>query len=445
PGAHGEHARVPDELITKNEQKQEKGKTMSRINIATRREFLGRGLGLVGIGAALPNYLVHTSLAGTKATANDRIVVGLLLTGGHDGLSDMPPHGNPEYYKLRKLTRIDEKKVIKIDDQMGLHPNLAGFKELLDEGQFAAVMGTAYPNFNLSHFASRDFWEAGHGKGRTGKRGATGWLGRYLDEAFADNKDPKLSLAVGPGRHPLTITGKDHPGIAFSSPATFGYVGDRSKKGYPLYQDLNQMASKKGGGDMQFVTQTAVNANDSSDTLRKLVLGYETPVEYPDTQFGNSLRTIAGLIAKGMDTRVYYAAQGIAKFGGYDTHADQPRRHDELMTELCASVMAFQKDLASQGNAERVLTFTFSEFGRRAKENQSGGTDHGLAQPMYLFGPGVKPGLHGKHPDLVELDNDNLKMEVDFRGVYAAILQNWLGTPSDKILGEQFPLIDCVG
>ncbi len=418
----------------------------NKINIATRRDFLNRGLGVVGVGATLPHFLLNTSFAGPdpKDHKNDRIVVSLLLTGGHDGLSDMPPHGNPEYYKLRKITRIEEKEVIKINDEMGLHPNLSGFKELLDEGHFAAVMGTAYPNFNLSHFASRDFWEAAHGKGRTGKKGASGWLGRYLDHAFKDDKDPKLSLAVGPGRHPLTITGKEHPGIAFSSPASFGYVGDRSKKGYELYGMLNELAMKDAAGESQFVTQTAVNANASSDTIRNLVEGYKTPVEYPDTQFGTSLRTIAGLIGRGMNTRVYYAAQGIAQFGGYDTHADQRRRHDELMTELCQSVMAFQQDLARQGNAERVLTFTFSEFGRRVKENFSGGTDHGLAQPMYLFGPGVKAGLHGKHPSLAELDNDNLKMEVDFRSVYAAILEKWLGVPAKAILDKEYPLIDCI-
>ncbi|MCH8924359.1 MAG: DUF1501 domain-containing protein [Planctomycetes bacterium] len=297
----------------------------------------------------------------------------------------------------------------------------------------------------MSHFASRDVWEAANRKGRTGKEGSTGWLGRYLDYACKDNKDPKLSLAVGPGRHPLIITGHDHPGIGFQSLDSFRFVGDRSEKGYALYRELNDLsACSNGGADAQFVTETAINANTSSETIREMVSGYESKVSYPDTQFGNSLRTIAGLIDRGLSTRVYYAAQGIAVFGGYDTHVDQRRRHDLLMDELCQSVTAFQKDLAQQGNAERVLTFTFSEFGRRVKENYSGGTDHGLAQPMFLFGPGVKAGVHGKQPSLTELDNDNLKMEVDFRCVYAAILEKWLDAPSEPILGEKYPLVDCV-
>ncbi len=418
---------------------------MSRIRIATRRDFLTRGLGVVGIGATLPNFLLRTSLAGPPAPAGDRIVVALALIGGHDGLSDVPPYGHKEYHEFRKATRIEENEVIKLNDEVGLHPKLAGFKELLDEGSFATVLGTAYPNFNLSHFVSRDFWESADPEGRTGREGSTGWLGRYLDHACKENQDPKLSLAVGPGRHPLTITGREHPGIAFQSPDSFSFVGERSDPGYAAYRELNELsAGAARGADAQFITETAINANASSETIRQLVSDYEPKVRYPDTQFGNSLRTIAGLIGRGLSTRVYYAAQGIAVFGGYDTHVDQRRRHDVLMDELCQAVTAFQRDLAQQGNAERVLTFTFSEFGRRAKENFSGGTDHGLAQPMFLFGPGVKAGVHGKQPSLKELDDDNLKMEVDFRSVYAAILEKWLNTPSEPILGAKYPLVDCV-
>lgn len=417
---------------------------MSDLRIATRREILTRGLGMVGIGATLPNFLLNTSLAG-PSTSSDKIVVALALIGGHDGLSDVPPHGHKEYYELRKITRIEENEVIKLNDEVGLHPNLAGFKELLDEGKFATVLGTAYPNFNLSHFTGRDIWESANRTSTTGKEGSTGWLGRYLDYAYKGNDDPKLSLAVGPGRHPLIVTGAEHPGIAFQSPDSFAFVGDQSEKGYSLYRELNELSKTNlCTPDDQFITQTAINANASSETIRELVSGYTSKVTYPDTQFGNSLRTIAGLIDRGLSTRVYYAAQGIAVFGGYDTHVDQKRRHSQLMEELCQSVVAFQHDLKQQGNEDRVLTFTFSEFGRRAKENYSGGTDHGLAQPMFLFGPGVKAGVHGTQPSLTDLDDDNLKMTTDFRCVYAAMLEKWLGVPSEPILEAKYPPLDCI-
>ncbi len=416
---------------------------MNSISIATRRSFLARGLGIVGVGATLPNFLVRSALAGPDDSSSDRIVVSLLLTGGPDGLSLVPPYGRDEYYKFRKNVGIPAKDVIKLNDEVGLHPKLTGFKELLDQGSFGVVLGTGYPNFNLSHFVGRSIWEAAKTGVQTGTAGATGWLGRYVDAACKD-MDPTLNVAVGPARMPLIITGKEHPGVGFASPDSFRFLGERSERGQSLYEKLNKM-TQPAAEDLQFITQTAVNANAASAKLGEQASKYRTPVSYPDTQFGNSVRTIAGLINGGLKGRVYYAAQGIAVFGGYDTHVDQLRRLDLLLNELSETVSAFYKDLGRCGNAERVLTFTFSEFGRRVPENYSGGTDHGLAQPMFLFGSGVKPGVHGKQPSFTDLDDrNNLKMEIDFRGVYAAILEKWLDTPSEPILEKKYPPVDCM-
>lgn len=420
---------------------------MPAPQIATRREFLAGGLGLIGLGTALPNFLINTALAApSQARDSGRIVVALLLTGGHDGLSDVPPYGHEDYYRIRKATRIEEKEVLKLNHEVGLHPKLTGFRDLLDQRSFAVVLGTGYPTYNLSHFVARDYWEAARSGVETARPGATGWLGRYLDVAYKDNKDPKLSLSIGPYRTPLIITGAEHPGIGFSSPDSFRFTGERSAKGQALYRRLNELPPCGScGGEAQFVTQTAVHANTSSAEILELIGDYQGSAAYPDTEFGSYLQTIAGLINRGLSTRVYYAAQGTAIFGGYDTHAEQRPRHDRLMEELCQSVSAFYKDLAKHGNAGRVLTFTFSEFGRRVPENYSGGTDHGLAQPMFLFGPMVKPGVHGQQPSLTDLDeNGNLKTRVDFRQVYAAILERWLGTPSAPILGGTYAPLDCV-
>jgi len=251
----------------------------SATKIITRRDLLTRGLGLMGVGSGLPNFLIRSALAGPKACSQERIMVALLLTGGHDGLSDVPPYADDAYYRYRTTTRIHEKEVIKLNDEVGLHPNLTGFKELYDQGSFGVVLGTGYPNFNLSHFVSRDIWQAGDRKNTTGKTGSTGWLGRYLDHAFKGNNDPKLSLAVGPGRHPLTVTGADHPGIAFKSPDSFAFVGDQSEKGYALYRELNELSKdNRCTPDDQVVTQTAINANASSETIRELVSGYKSKV-----------------------------------------------------------------------------------------------------------------------------------------------------------------------
>lgn len=418
---------------------------MYHPDIATRRRFLSQGLGIVGVGAVLPNYLLRSALAGPTAAGSDRIVVALLLTGGPDGLSLVPPFAHDDYYKFRKVLAYQSNDVIKLNDEVGLHPRLCGCKKMFDEGRMAVVLGAAYPNVNLSHFTSRDVWEAGDEKNESGKPGATGWLGRFVDYACKGNSDPTLSVAVGPGKHPLIVTGTEHSGVGFASPDSFRFTGAGSSESQALYAKLNALPASPTADDLQFVSQTAVDANAASARLSELAATYKTPVAFPDTQFGNSVRTIAGLINGGLSARAYYAAQGIAVFGGYDTHADQIRRLDGLLGELDQSLSAFYEDLARCGNADRVLTYTFSEFGRRVQENFSGGTDHGRAQPIFVFGSGVKGGVHGKQPSLSDLDErGNLKMASDFRGIYAAILERWLGVPQEAVLGSKYPLSECI-
>lgn len=418
---------------------------MSQVPIYTRREMLTRGLGLVGVGATLPQFLVRSSLAAAREDRDGRIVVSLLLEGGPDGLSLAIPYGHDEYYKLRPNLGYAKNELIRLNDEIGLHPRLTGFKGLYDKGQMALVLGTAYPNYDLSHFTARDYWEAGNSRDKTGKAGARGWLGRYLDHAFPDDKSAMRNVAVVPRRFPLILTGLKHPGIGLDAPDSFAYTGQRSAQELALYRKLSQMPGARPLEDLQYITRTGINANAASERIRELAGRYSTSAQYPDTQFGRSVRTIAALINGGLDGRAYYAAQGIAVFGGFDTHADQRGRLDALLGELSQTVSAFYEDLARCNNAQRVLTFTFAEFGRRARENFSGGTDHGLAQPMFLFGPGVKPGIHGTQASLKDLDqNGNLKMVVDFRRVYASILENWLHTPSQIILGEKCPPLGVI-
>jgi uncharacterized protein (DUF1501 family) len=411
---------------------------MSAFPIATRRQFLTRGLGLVGVGSVLPNFLVNTCLADPTAGPDQRILVVIQLNGGHDGMSDVPPYGEPKYAEYRQQTRIGDKEVIKLNPQYGLHPNLKGCKELLDQGRFAVIVGTGYPNFDYSHFEAMDIWETGDEKNR--RKCGAGWIGRYLDVALKGNPDPKLAIAVGFHKTPVLLWAREHPGLAFGHPDAFRFSGVGDEKGLTLYRKLNQLAAKDARGELQFVTHTAVSANAASDQVRQVASGYKTPIEYPNTGLAGSLRTIAGLIGGGLSTRVYYTA-----IGGFDTHSSQRPQHDSLMAQIDGAVSAFWKDMDRQGNARRVMMMTFSEFGRTVRENASQGTDHGSAQPMFLMGPGVKPGCHGKYPSLTDLRPDGqLKMEVDFRSVYAAILDRWLATPHEGVLGARYAPLDCV-
>ena len=421
---------------------------MLGTKIATRRELLAGGLGLVGVGAGLPNFLVNSALAAKEAPSNHKVVVALYLYGGHDGASDLVPYGHDQYHKLRPNIRYTEKEVHKLNAEVGLHPNLTGFKELYDQGMMAVVQGTGYPSFNYSHFLGRKIWETGDPKVRsrnenTGWDSAVlhGWLGKYCDHVLKGKIDPTAAVRVGGGLAPIAIKGVEHPAVSFTSPTSFAYTGDRSEKGFALFNKLNQPGSDKIGGDLQFVTQTATLANASSEKIRTLAGAYKPKVEYPKSGIANSFRTIAGLINGGLSTRLFYLSQG-----GFDTHSNQKPGFDNLMTQINGGVSAFYKDLAQHGNADRVLTFTFSEFGRRVKENKSKGTDHGAAQPMFLIGSGVKAGVHGKQPPFDEetTKKDNFPMQLDFRHVYAAILEKWLKTPSEAILRGKFAPTDCI-
>jgi len=191
--------------------------------------------------------------------------------------------------------------------------------------------------------------------------------------------------------------------------------------------------------ELDFLHRTAMDAQVSSDDILRMTRGHKPASTYPGGKFGDGLRTVAAMIAGGLATRVYYVS-----LGGFDTHAGERGRHDNLMKQFAEGVGAFWSDLKKQGNDERVLMMTFSEFGRRVQQNASGGTDHGAAAPMFMFGKNIKSGLIGRHPSLSELDQGDLKYNVDFRSVYATVLQNWLDTPSKPILGQQFKTLPII-
>ncbi len=421
---------------------------MSQIRIATRREFLAQGLGIIGVGASLPNFLVQTALAGPNANPGQKILVVIQLSGGHDSISAVVPFASDDYASARRTTRIQPNEVIKINDEVGLHPNLKGFKDLLDQQAFAAVPGIGYPNPNRSHFTAMDNFHRGNNSNLPATSTTNGWLGRYVDQAFPSNLDPVLTLAIGAEKAPRAIQGRAHPGLSLARPESFRYLGDR---GVPrlseAYRRFNQSAAEGASPDssLAFVARTAVDANACSDAILRMAAQRRSNVTYPtNSSLATSLQTVASLIAGGLGTRVYYVFQG-----GYDTHAGQRVRHDRLMTELSDAVVAFQRDLTQQNNANRVLSISFSEFGRTFRENNSQGTDHGTAGAMLLFGPALKPGVYGRIPGLAQADRvesgGEMRHTTDFRSVYATVLEKWLNTNSQQILGGNFPLLNFLG
>ena len=436
----------------------------------TRREFLRTSM--LGAAAAwsLPVFLQKTFLAldaqaadvATQyATGKDgTILVVLQLAGGNDGLNTVIPWADDAYYKARQVIGVKADNVLKVNDYMGLNPKLAGLKSLYDEGHLSIIQGVGYPNPNRSHFRSTEIWQTASD---SDKSASYGWLRRYFDSC-CKGADPTVGVSIG-NELPQSFLSPHPTGVAFSRPEQYRWINGRNSGTEEMFRELNSpedapamaagggaednaggsigmiAGSKKheGGSTLDFLQRTALDAQMSSDKIREIARKFQSTVPYPVTQLGNSLSLIGRMIAGSLPTRVYYASQG-----GYDTHTNQVNTHDRLMGELNDALTAFAKDLQAQGNFDRVLLITFSEFGRRVTQNASNGTDHGAAAPMFVMGGKAKAGVFGKYPSLTQLNQGDLMFNVDFRSVYATVLEKWLRAPAKQVLGRDFPLLPIV-
>ena len=435
-------------------------------SLHTRRSFLRTSTLGGALTATVPSFLaatfdqLHAAESGkaTQATAGKDapILVVVQLAGGNDGLNTLVPFGDDHYHRARPKLGLKANQVLKLDDQLALHPALAGFKALHDAGQMAAIQAVGYPNPNRSHFRSTDIWMTATDSDRFSNKG---WLGRYFDHACA-GADPTVGLCVG-RQAPLAFAANHPKGVAVENPDAFRYVdGDAPEAGEmaggeKFYRQMNAAAdpaaltdpASAGGtvnmlsgsvstaSPMDFLERTALDAQVSSDQIRSLAKKAKNQATYPAGRLANDLKLVARLIAGGMTSRVYYVSQG-----GYDTHTGQLPTHQRLLTELGDGLKAFLADLKAFGQLDRVLVLTFSEFGRRVAENASGGTDHGAAAPLFLLGNRVKAGVHGAAQSLnpAGLVNGDVRFATDFRSVYAGVLEQWLGTASEPVRGRKF-------
>jgi uncharacterized protein (DUF1501 family) len=435
----------------------------NEITLKTRREFLRSTVLGSALSWTVPAFLANTfstlhAEAADKATQaatgrDSNILVIVQMAGGNDGLNTVIPFANDHYRRARPRIGLAANKILKLNDEIGLHPNLTGFKELYDAGQLSVIQGVGYPNPNRSHFRSTEIWETACDSDRAEQYG---WLGRYFDNTCS-GCDPTVAVNIG-RQMPQAFAARHPKGVSLDSPQNYRFVsGDRAKAGEmssteESFRKLNQLDSemldnsgdtigmlhgpvKQSGSALDFLERTALDAQVSSDEIRAISNRIENKATYPGNQLGNSLKLVAKLIGGALPTRIFYVSQG-----GYDTHTNQTNTQDRLLRELSDSLQAFVKDMKEQGNLSRVLVMTFSEFGRRVAENASGGTDHGAAAPMFMIGEKIKAGLLGHYPSLAPTDlfQGDLKYSVDFRSVYAAVLENWLQTKSQPVLGKKF-------
>jgi len=419
----------------------------------TRRRFLHNGLTLASAAVTIPYFLQRsatvlaqsqngqTSLPGVP---QDHILVVVQLAGGNDGLNTVVPFGDALYYRARPGIGIPEREVLKLKEGLGigLHPRMTGLKELYDEGMLTVVQGVGYPNPNRSHFKSMDIWHTADTDGI-----GDGWLGRYFDNQCAGSPDGcsgHAGIAIG-RTAPLAMEGRRFKPISFESEELFRWTGldlhESMEKPYRKIISESPEEALDPNSAESFLVRTALDAQVASDQIRRAV-GQRPLVQYPPNQLARQLQMVAAMIRAELATRVYYVS-----LGGFDTHAGQGGAngsHANLLDQFASSLRAFYSDLKAQGNDGRVLTLSFSEFGRRVGQNASNGTDHGTAAPMFLCGPMVRAGVHGAHPSLSDLDDGDLKFHTDFRSVYTAVLEGWMKADAEAVLGRKFKAVEVL-
>lgn len=410
---------------------------MSKTMTSSRRDFLkstASSTAVVSFGTLSPQVLLKAA-AHKDRSRSDRVVVFVQLTGGNDGLNTVVPFKNDVYREHRKTLAISRDEVLKIDDELGFHPSLDGFASLLEKGQLAIIQGVGYPNPNRSHFESMDIW---HSCKRKTENRPDGWLGRYLDEDQQTNSANVPAIHLGVEKQPFALMSRMHRVPSVRSLEQFRLKVQHEKATQQIRKAVGEQRASSNDllGFIQTSTETAIDVSQQFEASK---LAMKTKATYPETVLGKQLKTISGLLASGLDTKIFYV-----QTDGFDTHSNQADAHAGLLRTVGDAVAAFNEDMVSLGESDRVLTVCFSEFGRRVSENASGGTDHGTAAPMFLAGGNVQPGLIGKHPDMSELVAGDLKFHTDFRQVYAAILEHWLGCESENVLGGKFKAVNCI-
>lgn len=391
----------------------------------SRRQFLissgvvGGAALAVGAGGITLRELM-TAGKRTPLEVGKKIVVFVTLYGGNDGLSTVIPYTDKAYYAGRPQLAYDESEVLPLAEGLGLNPTMTGFKKLYDAGQLAIVRGVGYPNPDRSHFRSMSIWQTAS----PGTPQSSGWLGRWLD---ANGADPLLAVNVGPVLPPM-LAGQHCAGAAVPSNGgitmpngTYGSgfraLDTVSKSSAPLIQRVEQ-----SGSDLFRVAKTfgptlaAAKATSASSDL------------------DGQLEIVARCITANAPTRVYST-----QLNGFDFHADEKRAQSELLGQMDAAVSGFLTTMAADPHGKDVVMVLYSEFGRRVAANGSQGTDHGTAGNIFVAGATVNGGMFGDQPSLTDLSMDDLKYNVDFRSVYATVLEGALGADADQVLGGTFP------
>ncbi|QNM84818.1 DUF1501 domain-containing protein [Polaribacter pectinis] len=394
-----------------------------------RRDFLKQTTFASGM-FFVPQFLKAFEQIPTKTFGNKKVVI-IQLKGGNDGLNTIVPFRNDIYYQQRKNIALKENELLKVSDEFGFHKSLKSLQNLYDKGFVSIINNVGYPNPNLSHFRSTDIWQTASDSNEYLQNG---WVGRYLDYTKAN---PTKAIEVDESLS-LLLKGKTQNGLAVTDSKTL-YNSLRE----PFYKNVieSQSNAHLSEHNLGYLYNTMIDAKSSAKYIFEKTKVKSASNDYPKNVFGKQLKTISQFINSGLDTQVFYAG-----LSGFDTHANQQNSQERLLKTYAESMEVFVEDLQKNNNFDDVLILTFSEFGRRVKQNESQGTDHGTANNVFVIGKNLKKqGMYNNLPNLSDLDaNGNLKHEIDFREIYATILDKWLQVDDTAILNKQFSKLDLV-
>jgi uncharacterized protein (DUF1501 family) len=399
---------------------------------------------LLACGTTVPAFLARSALATPRDDrSNGHVLVVVELNGGNDGLNTVVPYGDELYRKHRPKLQIAAGSLHKVDGHIGLHPALGELSGLFKQGKLAIVQSVGYPNANRSHFESMAIWQTAVLKPNSQ---TAGWLNRGASRRTAASGGDGTAMHIGDGELPRALVGDalDVPSLT-SLDQVVRRVGVPDRAGATaqraLLDRIARLPRGASGSHLEFIQRSQVVTYTSSARIEEILRrGQSERVNnYPDFLLAQRLKLVAQLIKVGLSTSIYYV-----QLDGFDTHQNQLEVHGSLLREFGDSVSAFLEDLKRTGEEKRVILLAFSEFGRRLTENSSRGTDHGTAAPVFLAGTGVRSGLYGPYPNLSDLQDGDPRHAIDFREVYATLLDRWLDCPSRFVLGQEFAHLPVV-
>ena len=398
-----------------------------------RRHFLKKSALTTAGTLLIPHFLKAYEINQLgMAPATGKTLVIVQLSGGNDGLNTVIPYRNDIYYRERPTLAIPRDKVLTINDEIGFNPALESLKSLYDDGLVTVINNVGYPNPDRSHFRSMDIWQTASD---SDKYMSTGWLGRYLDAncTGAAACQPHRAIEVDDTLS-LALKGLNVNGLAMLNPQKL-YNQTRGS----LVEGLAKSHHNDELTNVSYLYKTLAEKVSSAAYVYDKSAKSASPINttkgtYPASELGSRLKTVSELIQSGVSTSVYYIS-----ISGFDTHINQANQQERLLRQYADAVKAFMGDLKATNRQNDVLLMTFSEFGRRVKQNASNGTDHGTANNVFMIGGGLTPGkIFNEAPNLTSLDEGDLRHTVDFRSIYATLLQNWLKTDDVAILGQKF-------